>query len=449
MPRLSDDVVADAYTSEFAWNLLEDLTGIGNRMAGQIGEEHGAAVLADAFERAGLREVETVEFDVPGWWRDSTSITTSGRWTRTFDDGTAIIALPGSPSGRVTGELVDVGYGLPSEFETAGELSGRIVLARAGGPDDYDRWVHRNEKYATAMEHGASAFLFQNDTPGCLPVTGSVNFGDATVDAEIPAAGISYELGHRLRTLTDDGLVPTTLSVECRNEPSTSRNVHGVVGPDTDEEVIVGAHYDSHDIAEGAGDNGAGTSIVAEIGRLLARDEDELETRVRLVGFGAEEIGMLGAYHLVDRTDRASIKAAVNNDGIGEGRTLTLNYSTFEEFVEPFERAADALNTPIHVESHVHPHGDKWPFVQDGIASCSVSSGGDGRFTHAHTHADTLDKIDKRDLRALAVTEAAAILELASEGFEVSHRPKAAIRGAMHEDYERGLKLEGRWPFDE
>lgn len=139
----------------------------------------------------------------------------------------------------------------------------------------------------------------------------------------------------------------------------------------------------------------------------------------------------------------------VNNDGVGNGRTLTLNYSSFEHVVTPFKKAASELSVPIDVESHIHPHGDKWPFAQEALASCSISSGESGRFKYAHSYADTLDKIDKRDLRALAVTEACAILRLAKSAFEIDHKSPEEISKEMEAGYEQGLKSEGRWPFDD
>ncbi|MFC6753001.1 peptidase M28, partial [Halorubrum tibetense] len=42
MVELPDRVVGDARTSDFGWELLTDLTDIGNRMAGSAGERRGA-----------------------------------------------------------------------------------------------------------------------------------------------------------------------------------------------------------------------------------------------------------------------------------------------------------------------------------------------------------------------------------------------------------------------
>ncbi|NIS35242.1 MAG: M28 family peptidase, partial [Actinobacteria bacterium] len=59
-----------------------------------------------------------------------------------------------------------------------------------------------------------------------------------------------------------------------------SVNVHGTLGPDTDEEVVVLAHHDGHDVAEGALDNAAGVAVLLGAARILA--DLELGCRVRV-----------------------------------------------------------------------------------------------------------------------------------------------------------------------
>ncbi|MGM0591514.1 MAG: M28 family peptidase [Halobacteriota archaeon] len=446
MARLPDDVVGDAHTSTHTWDLLRELTAIGDRMGGHEGERAGASVIRDSFERFGLRGIEVDEFEIPGWWRGDSSLAIEGRHPRTFDGNNHCIALPGSPSGVAEGDVVDVGYGVPADFDGV-DLAGKIVLASSGIPDGHGRWVHRNEKYARAVAGGAVGFCFQNHEPGCLPRTGFVGFKrDAT--APIPAVGLSYEAGYRLRQACESDDASVTLSVECRNEQATSQNVEAVVGPDTEQEILVTAHVDCHDIAEGAGDNGCGSVIVAEIGRLLAAVEDRLETRVRIVAFGAEENGMFGSDYYAETHDPDGIKCVVNHDAIGDDPTLKVNDVTFDEPARAYEQACRDLNVPIGRASEVRPHGDHWSFVQRGITSLMVRSGGYGRYPHAHTATDTLDKIDGRTLRTLAVGSAGGVLTLAEADRVCTHKPPAEIRDAMYSDYEQGLRVEDRWPFE-
>ncbi|ESP88461.1 M28 family peptidase [Candidatus Halobonum tyrrellensis] len=446
MTTLSPDTVGDAYTSTHSWDLLRDLVDIDNRMAGQEGEAEAAELVREAFEANGLREAQVEEFPIPGWWRGPCSLTVDPGRVHTFDASHEILELPGTPSGEVTAEVVDVGHGLPEDFEDA-DLEGSIVMASSDTPDDYGRWIHRAEKYGAAAKAGADAFLFRNHIEGCLPPTGSI--GDDDGPGPIPAVGVSKEVGDRLVRYCADGTVEADLSVDCRNEPTQSRNVEAVVGPDTDEEVLVTAHVDAHDIAEGANDNGAGTVLVSEVGRLLAGIEDDLETRVRLLVFGAEEVGLFGAYEWVDSHDAEDVKCIVNIDGAGYSRNLDVYTHGFEAIGDAFREASDELAVPISVQSDIRPHSDHWPFVQEGIAGAQARSLSDtsGR-GWGHTHGDTLDKLDLRDFRDLAVGLTAGVVKLAEADREVEHASVEAVRDAtVEQGYEEGMRNTGGWPF--
>lgn len=445
MVRLPDDVIGDAIADSHTADTLDRLTAIGSRAAGQDGEAAGASVIQRAFEHAGLDAIDVDEFEVPGWWRGSTTLTVDGAYTRTFSFDNQVIALPGSPGGEASGPLVDLGYGLPEDF-AGHDLNGAVVVTASWIPEGYDRWVHRNEKYSKAIEAGATGFLFHNHDPGCLPATGYVGFG-AHGPGEIPAGGLSYEVGHRLERMAAKRDATATLTVDCRSESATSQNVEARIGPKTDREVLVTAHHDCHDIAEGAGDNAAGCALVTEIGRLLAQCVDRLETRVRLVTFGAEEPGMYGSEYWAERHDLDRVKCVVNLDGVGGDRTPIVNTTAFEAAAVAFDDVADDLGIPIETEAEVRPHGDHWSFVKRGVPVLGVGSGGRGRFPYAHTHADTIDKVDPRDLRDLAVAVTAGVLALAESEREFPHKRPSEIGETMADGYETGLRAEGRWPF--
>ncbi len=412
MTYLPNDVIGDAYRNAVAYSTLESLVDIGNRMAGQEGEARGGEVIADAFEDAGLRDVDSGRFEIPGWWRGSSELELTDLDER-YDLSHQVLALPGTRAGDETAELVDVGHGTPEEFEEA-DLDGKLAMASSKTPEERDRWIHRTEKYRTAVEKGAVGFVFRNHVEGCLPPTGSI--GEEQGPGPIPAVGVSRELGHRLVRRCNDAEIMTHLSVDCRNEPTESLNVSGVVGPDTDRKVLVTAHHDAHDIAEGAEDNGAGSVLVVEIGRLLARVEGDLDLGVKCVTFGAEEVGLYGSKHMAETANLDDIKAVVNLDGIGGSRQLSISTHGFEALSEVFEAVSDDLGSPIDINDGLTPHSDHWPFVRNGVPGVMArsSTADDGR-GWGHTHADTLDKLDQRDFRDLAVLLASAVMRLADD----------------------------------
>jgi Zn-dependent M28 family amino/carboxypeptidase len=446
MVRLPNATVGDAYTSKFAYDLLEELVDIGNRMAGQEGEAEGASRVADSYHDIGLRNVRIDEFNIPGWWRGQSSLVVDGPLSRTCEADHEVIALPGSPPGDVTADLVDVGHGRPEDFEKA-DLDGTVAMASSATPDDYGRWIHRMEKYCYAIDNGAVGFVFRNHIDGCLPPTGEIGYNNRP--GPIPAVGVSREVGAALERYATDGS-EVTLDVDCRNEPATSRNVSGELGPTTDEVVLLTAHVDAHDIAPGANDNGAGTVLVTEVARLLKQVEDNLQMRVRCVVFGSEEIGLRGAYHLAEEIDLDTVKTVLNIDGAGRDRTLKVRTSQFEALDELFETVTDELHVPVSVDTTVSPHGDQWAFDQEGVPSVMISSTNPDKSGRGwgHTHADTLDKIDIRNLRAHAVAVGNVVCAATAPDREIPSRTPEDTKRRIDPGYKQELKIGGRWPYE-
>ncbi|MFC6940735.1 M28 family metallopeptidase [Salinirubellus sp. GCM10025818] len=454
MSHLSNTVVGDGYRSTFAWDLLEELTEIGSRMAGQEGEAEGARVFVEGLERAGLREAGITEFEIPGWWRGSSSLAVeagNGRG-RTFEADYEVLGLPGSPGETVEAEMIDVGAGLPTDFEAA-DLEGRIAMVGSQNPPDFGRAINRIEKYARAGQAGALGFVYVNENAeGAIPPTGSVGF---THDGPggIPAVGVSSEIAARIRRYLADGSVTATLSVDCRDGPATCRNAEAVVGPDDGPEILVTGHVDAHDIADGARDNGAGSVLAAEVGRLLALQDDEtgLDTRVRVVAFGGEETGLYGSTHWAEQADLSNVVGQINLDGIGYSRDLQVRGLGL---LELFEAAETTALGSIRTSRTASPFNDHWPFVTRGIpsVSCASTAGGEGQVVRygnlewGHTHADTLDKLDPRDFRDLAIPLAEATAALAADP-DPERIDEPTVREVIPEGLAEYLRFDGRWPF--
>ncbi|EMA64435.1 M28 family metallopeptidase [Halorubrum lipolyticum] len=440
---------------------LTDLTAIGSRMAGSEGERRAAEVVADAFERAGLSGVETRPFEMAAWERGDATLrlTVPGRdgaaATREFE----ALALPYSPAGSVAGDLVDVGYGTPAEIDER-EVEGRIAVASTTTPEG-GRFVHRMEKFGYAIDAGAVGFVFVNHLDGQLPPTGSLTFG---AEADAVAVGVSKETGAWLREYAVGGeseragavgrgageSEPTRataeLSVEASTEPGESRNVVGRAGPDTDERLLLLAHYDAHDIAEGALDNGCGIATVATAAGVLT--EADLPIGVDVVGVGAEEVGLLGSERLAERVDLDRVKGVINVDGAGRFRDLMALAHASETAASVAEAVSLGTAQPIAVDAEPHPFSDQWPFVRRGVPALQLhSDSGDRGRGWGHTHADTRDKVDDRNVREHAMLTALLVAEFAAPERESPRLDRddliAALRGA---DFETGMRAADLWP---
>ncbi|ELY61072.1 M28 family peptidase [Natronolimnohabitans innermongolicus] len=451
------DWIGDVFTSDVGWTHLERLVDVGNRMAGSDGEREAAELTRDALVDAGARTVRLEPFDVHGWTRVDSSITAR-------ETTQECIALPRSPAERVAAPLVDLGYGLPDDFE-ATDLEGAIVMVRSDVPDYSDRYLHRREKYSHAVEQGAVGFVYRNHVQGCLPPTGSVGTDEQPI-GEIPAVGVSSEVGARLARRFDGEEIELTVEAEShpvdgderrssggrtKTDPTKSQNVHAELGPDTDERVLVSSHVDAHDIAEGAADNGAGTAVLVEIATALADREDDLETRVEFVAYGAEEVGLVGSSTYADATDRETIAAIVNLDGVVSDRTLSLTTHGFDGLESAAAEIASRYDHPIETVPKLGPHSDHWPFVQWGVPGIHAKSTSDdvGR-GWAHTFADTLEKLEVRTLREQSILLTDLVVHLAREDVTVEHRDPESIAADLEDQgLAEGIRRTGDWPYDD
>jgi Zn-dependent M28 family amino/carboxypeptidase len=436
--------IGQRYVSKFGWNVLTDLTEIGARLGASEGECRGHERVAAAFESAGLRDVHAQEFGIPCWERGSSSITI----TEPSQVDLGSISLPGSPSGNVEGAIVHLGYGLPEDFGNA-DLEGKIVVVRSDIPDHAERWMHRREKYFRAYQHGASVFAFQNHVEGCLPPTGSVG-GGTDVVGPLPAIGVSKEVGEQLRRDAAEGELRGTVSVETNVDEGTSRNVTGTLGPETETEIIVCAHVDGHDISQGALDNASGVAVLCEVAAGLASIEDGLETQVRFIGFGSEELGLIGSQHYTESTDLSSVDTVINCDGAGRARDMQVRTCGFDDIGAVVKKVAEEFNHPIAVLPEIGAHSDHWPFVWRGIPGVQVKSDtGPGR-GFGHTFADTVDKTDSRAIRDHGILVAELAATLAEDGREIAGRSSSSICDELiAEQQDVSMRVAGEWPFEE
>jgi Zn-dependent M28 family amino/carboxypeptidase len=431
-----DAALGRVWTDDAPWNFITDLTALGGRMGGSEAEARAADLVADAFREVGLDDVHQDEFSMAAWSRGSSSLQVESPVEREFET----VALPYSPAGDVSGELVDVGYGTPEEIDDC-DVDGKIAVASATTPEG-GRFVHRMEKFGYALGQGAEAFVFVNHVPGQLPPTGSLTFG---TEASAPAVGVSKETGAWLTDFAEQG-GEARLSVDADTSPARSQNVVGRVGPDSAQELLLVAHYDGHDIAEGALDNGCGIATVVTAAGILSEIADQLARGIRVVAVGCEEVGLLGAEHLADSVDADDVAAVVNVDGAGRFRDLVALTHTSESTEAAVEAVSERTRQPITVKSQPHPFSDQWPFVQQGIPALQLhSDSGERGRGWGHTHADTRDKVDDRNLREHGMLTALLVDELAS--MDAARLDTVSLADAFRDaDFETGMRAADLWP---
>jgi Iap family predicted aminopeptidase len=421
--------LGEIWTSDEAWrNLVFLCDDLGHRFAGSEQERRAAEFLAERMRAYGLTNVRLETFPMATWERGSCHLAV----VEPVERALPAIAMPYCPSARLEADLVDVGEGELPDFERlASAIPGKIVLTDAETNRPGERKSHRTDKFNWAIERGAVAVLFINQNPGQLHITGSLTGrnpnGTRAIDREapIPGLGLSYETGMFLRRLADRGRLRLRIATENRTLDSESANVIGEIPGRSrpDEIVLVGGHYDGHDIAQGAGDDAAGTVVGLEVGRALARLRGQLTRTVRIICFGAEELGLLGAYHhaaqAAARGERFRFVLNLDGAGRGTGGQEQLVLSGLPELVPYFQALSRALPYEFAIRDELNAHSDHFPFALRGIPNATLSSrdataGMIGR-GWGHTEADTLDKVSLRSIQMAATLAARLVIRLSED----------------------------------
>ena len=91
------------------------------------------------------------------------------------------------------------------------------------------------------------------------------------------------------------------------------RNLIVRLGPETDERIVIGAHYDVRGPYPGADDNASGTAALLELARVLRGAE--LRTRVELAFYSNEENGLLGSAAHAERS--RNVRAMLSLEMLG------------------------------------------------------------------------------------------------------------------------------------
>ena len=307
------------------------------------------------------------------------------------------------------------------------KVEGKIV-AFAPDWEGYGRTVRfRSSGASAAAKLGAVAVLVRSATGRSLasPHTGALDYEEGA--PKIPAASITVEDAEWLRRMAAAGqAVTVSLSMEARLEgDADSANVIAEIrgSEKPDEVVVMGGHFDSWDVGQGAHDDGCSCMAAWEALTILKDLGLRPRRTLRVVLWANEENGLRGgkAYREALGTDVASHVAAIEMDG-GCERPVGFGFSVVKPGAAPPSRrgggpaepedpdAAKALATLRRIGSlfdGLDAASVKWggggadisPLTRDGVPGMSLDTVGEHYFDWHHTQADTIDKVSPADLR--------------------------------------------------
>ena len=405
-----DDVDAKAFdkllageiftSTDIQMNLEILCDDLGSRFAGTPEEAEAAEFLQAALQRYSLKDVCSEAFEYNGWTRGTAKLTLTSPWHRELP----CLSMPMSPSGKCSGKIIDLGTGLPETFGTLqAELEGNIALVNIANPASAGRWIHRTEKYNRSILAGAQAFIFMANADGYGPITGALGFNQWGL---IPGIMISKETGTFIqRAIRRNGSVEVEIDTTDTLAKKTSWNIIGdVKGSAANEDmVVIGVHYDGHDISQGAEDPDSGLVAGLEVARALGLYADRLKRDVRFVLFGVEELGLIGSHAYVNThpkdIEKTRFMLNLDSAGGGGGKGLmiygqdsrayfrTMGRQMNENLMVDFD--ASPLREPDHLSS------DHYPFMAKGVPCGFIRD----PYSYTwpgfyHTAHDTVDKVD-------------------------------------------------------
>ena len=406
-------IIGAALVSDHAYTRLAYLTDqIGNRISGSPALERAIEWALAEMKRDGLDNVRGEKVMVPHWVRgdESLEITAPRPFKLTMLGlGNSV----GTPAEGITADAVVVRNF--AELDALGEkVRGKIVVFNAPFTNYGATVQYRGSGPSRAARYGAVAAIVRSVTPVSLqsPHTGGMNYDPQ--QPKIPAAAISIEGAELLQRMYDRGERTTLrLKMEAKFLPDAeSANViaelRGSEKPD--EIVVIGGHFDSWDVGQGAHDDGGGCIMAWEAVRLLKELGLRPRRTIRVVLYTNEENGLRGgtAYHDAHRAELAKHIFAIESDsgtyrpeGLGLAATappqVRANLIEIAKLLKGI--AADGI-------AATGGGADIGPIMREGVPGASLDVEGSHYFDIHHTNSDTLDKIDPRDLQLCVATMA-------------------------------------------
>ena len=385
---------------------------------------------------------------------------------------------PGT-KGTVTGEVVRVDIASDADFEKyRGKLAGKIVLTQPArevkmlegiivqrwtdsllkeaetspltppGPErardpskptlaERTQQFFAKEGVVAALDRGADAYMVPGDNQmswrtqhvdgGTIFVTeGGPHVSEYAGKDLVPAITLAVEHYNRMVRILDKKIpVKVELNIQVQfydeTEPNGANVIADLPGAElANEQVILGAHLDSHQSATGATDNAAGCAVMMDAIRILKALNVKPRRTIRIALWGGEEEGLLGskAYvrdHLFDPASKApkpeyqSVVAYYNMDnGTGRVRGIWLqeNLAIAPIFRTWFQPLRD-LDVPGTIAPRAVSGSDYASFDEIGIPAFQFMQDRleyNSR-TH-HSNMDTVDHIQREDLVQAAIVAA-------------------------------------------
>ena len=425
-----------ALKDEVAYDIVEGLTTeVGPRLAGTEAEARARDWSARKLKALGFKNVRIETYRMPTWVRGDER----AEIVAPFPQKLALAALGNSAStgpGGLTAEVV--------VFPTFGDLArapegslkgkiayvGNTMLPTQDGSSYGSAGAARFAGPGIAARKGAAAIVIRSIGTDAhrLPHTGVTNFPAGV--APIPAAALSVpdaELIERMATRGKPIRMTLVLTPRQIGEQEGGNVIAEVPGTDSDAGIVlVGGHLDSWDQGTGAIDDASGVAITAAAAKRILDSGKRPRRTIRVVWFGAEEVGGFGGQDYARRHGSEKHAVAAESD-FGADRVWRMEATLPDSAKAVGDRLASAL-APLGIVRGTGGGGDGADIadtIKTGVAGIDLNQSGLRYFDVHHTPDDTLDRVDPEQLRqnVAAWTTMLAIVADAPEAIGTVTRP--------------------------
>ncbi|HWD17973.1 MAG TPA: M28 family metallopeptidase [Verrucomicrobiae bacterium] len=373
-------------------------------------------ILAE-MKRDGLENVHGEDVSVPHWVRG----VESAEMLQPRPRALPMLGLGGSvatPPGGLSAEVLVV-TNFADLRARPQDARGKIVLFNQPFTTYAETVLIRYHGATEAAQAGAVASLIRSVTPFSIqsPHTGMMEYSNDI--PKIPHAAITVEDAEMMQRMQERGeKIVVHLTMNATNLPDApSRNlIAEITGREHPEDVvIVSGHLDSWDVGQGAMDDGGGAVAAWETARLMHELGLRARRTIRVVLWTNEENGGAGArsYEHRHKDQLGHHVLAIESDS-GPFRPTGFSLVGSESALAVIKQFAQALK-PIGAD-HIttgQAEADVGELGPDGVPTLALEVDGAKYFWYHHTQADTMDKLNPRELSQCAAAMAAMAYQAA------------------------------------
>ena len=401
-------LIAQSFQSDLGYQIIESLTTeVGQRLAGTEAEARARDWGVAKFKQLGFKNVRIEPFQVDHWERHSEH----AEITSPFPQKLMITALGGSiatDSAGIVGQVVRFENLQALKDAPMKGLKGKIVfvdeyMTRTQDGSGYGVAVKKRSGAAVeAGKRGAAAALIRSvgTDHHRFPHTGQMTYDQNVV--KVPIAALSAPDADQLHRALGRGDVEVKLQIDVQSYgKSQSGNVIAEIPGVTDEIVIIGAHLDSWDLGTGAVDDGAGIGITVGAAKLILDMNKKPRRTIRVVMFGAEEVGLVGAIAYAKKHANELDRHVVGAESdFGAGQIWRFE----TRFADSKLHKAEAMHkvlSPLGIalgSNDASGGPDMGPLRMLGMPVVTLKQNGWDYFDLHHTPNDTFDKISADDI---------------------------------------------------